>query len=64
MPICATLLQCFNETTSYWLLRYLVFRCRYIQLDLALYQRFLGYLDREFGVMLPELKSHLESSGF
>lgn len=41
MPICAALLQCFDETVSFWVLKYLLFRCRYIQNDIDFYTRFL-----------------------
>ena len=41
MPICAMLLQCFDEDTSYWLLKYLLFKCSYVQNDMALYSCFL-----------------------
>jgi len=44
MPICAALLQCFNENTSYWLLRLLLFKCRYVQLDIPTYHAFLEIL--------------------
>ena len=44
MPICAALLQCFNEQTSYWLLRLLLFKSRYVQLDLPTYHAFLAVL--------------------
>lgn len=64
MPICAALLQCFNENTSYWLLRFLLFKCRYIQLDLSLYSSFLSLLEQELHALLPEVASHLESCGF
>jgi hypothetical protein len=45
MPICAALLQCFNENTSYWLLRLLLFKCRYVQLDIPTYHAFLELLE-------------------
>jgi hypothetical protein len=64
MPICANLLQCFNENTSYWLLRYLLFKCSYIQVDIEFYHRYISLLDHELQFLLPEVYSHLESNGF
>jgi hypothetical protein len=48
MPICATLLQCFDEQTSYWILKYLLFRSNYIQTNIDLYSHFLIYLEQLF----------------
>lgn len=64
MPICASLLQCFNENTSYWLLRYLLFKCHYIQLNVDFYQRYICLLDQEFQNLLPDVYNHLDSCGF
>jgi hypothetical protein len=63
MPICAALLQCFDEKVSYWLLRYLLHRCSYVQTDLALYHSFLRQLDQEFHSLLPRTSLHLETCG-
>lgn len=64
MPICASLLQCFNENTSYWLLRYLLFKCNYIQLNVEFYQRYIRILDQEFQNILPDVYNHLDTCGF
>lgn len=63
MPICAALLQCFDQNVSYWLLRYLLHRCRYVQTDLALYHAFLSQLEEEFRSLLPETYVQLERCG-
>lgn len=59
MPICAALLQCFNEVVSYWLLRYLLIKCRHIQNDLHFYNNYLELLEQEFQNLLPEVYHHL-----
>ena len=59
MPICASLLQCFNQQISYWLLKYLLYKSRYIQVDIHLYQQFIAQLDYEFQHLLPEVYYHL-----
>ena len=53
MPICASLLQCFNENISYWLLRYLLYKCKYIQNDILFYNQYIDELDVEFKLLLP-----------
>ena len=45
MPICASLLQCFNEQVAYWLLRLLLARCRLVQVEVPLYSSFMGRLE-------------------
>lgn len=45
MPICAALLQCFNETVSYWVLKYMLFKCKYIQNDIEFYSHYLLELE-------------------
>lgn len=63
MPICAALLQCFNESVSYWLLRYLLIKCRHIQNDINLYNNYLQLLEEEFRTLLPDVYDHLELQG-
>ena len=64
MPICANLLQCFNEHISYWLLRYLLHKCRYIQNDICFYNAYVEVLDNEFKALLPDVYFHLTDKGF
>jgi hypothetical protein len=64
LPICAALVQVFNEHTAYWLLKYLLAKCRYIQTDLSLYSRIIQELDAQFKLVLPVLYQHLEEKGF
>lgn len=64
MPIVATLLQCFDEQTSYWVLKYLLFRSSYIQTNMEVYSQFMAHLEAEFQRLEPELYAHLETMGF
>jgi len=64
MPICAILLQCFNEHISYWLLRFLLHKCRYIQNDIEFYNKYICILEQEFQILLPEVYQHLSVKGF
>lgn len=64
MPICASLLQCFNQNISYWLLRYILFKCHYIQNDIKFYHSFIQELENEFKVVLPQVYDHLDYCGF
>ena len=64
MPISAVMLQFFNETTTYWLLRYLLFKSRYIQNDIDLYHCFIKELEIKFRKILPNIYQHITENGF
>jgi hypothetical protein len=42
------------------LLRYLLYKCRYIQIDVGFYQCYVVEMDYEFKLQLPKVYHHLE----